>query len=58
MRLVSVVTSTRSPAATRRPDLAEQVVDLVPPAAPRSPDRAGRWADDLLDDHALGLLSS
>ena len=54
MRLVSVVTSTRSPFFDALADLAEQVVDL---AADRAHldlgiEQAGR-ADDLLDDHAL-----
>ena len=59
MRLVSVVTSTRSPLFDALADLAEQVVDL---AADRAHldlrvEQAGR-ADDLLDDHALGLAAA
>ena len=57
MRLVSVVTSTRSPDLDALADLAEQVVDL---AADRADldlgiEQAGR-PDDLLDDDALGAL--
>jgi hypothetical protein len=57
MRLVSVVTSTRSPARARVADLAEQVVDLAlrPADLDRRIDQAGR-ADDLLDEHAAGLV--
>jgi hypothetical protein len=57
MRLVKVVTRTRSPLATRSLDLGDGVIDL-------DADRAhlnlgveeARGADDLLDDDAAGLL--
>ena len=54
MRLVSVVTSTRSPAFDPLADLAEQIVDLRPdrPHLDLRIEQAGR-PDDLLDDHAL-----
>ena len=53
MRLVSVVTRTRSPFSTRVADLGEQVVDLVGDRADLDLriEQAGR-ADDLLDDDA------
>ena len=54
MRLVSVVTSTRSPCFDALADLAEQIVDLIldRPHLDLGIEQAGR-ADDLLDDHAL-----
>ena len=56
MRLVSVVTSTRSPRAATVANLAQQVVDLPlhRPHVDHRIDQPGR-PDDLLDDHAAGL---
>ena len=57
MRLVSVVTSTRSPRRDALADLVEQVVDLAlrRPDLDLRIDQPGR-ADDLLDDDAARLL--
>ena len=59
MRLVSVVTSTRSLRRDALADLAEQVVDLAlrRPDLDLRIDQAGR-PDDLLDHHAAGLLAA
>ena len=43
MRLVRVVTSTRSPSAVRLPISEQQIVDLVIAGRTSIPDRSGRW---------------
>jgi hypothetical protein len=57
MRLVSVVTSTRSPLALAQADLVQQVVDLSLHRAHLDDgvEQSGR-ANHLLDHHALGQL--